>query len=233
MPHRSATSTDLRAALRGVRAFLLDMDGVTVKAGKPIPGATEAIEELDRRGMPYRIVTNTSAISRETLSRWSAKLGTPIPADRFESALSATAAWTARHFPGRPMYVLASEDAKREFSGQRLLSHDEASDPESDVAAVIVGDSPEEATYDNMNRAFRLVMRGALLIGMHRKRLVADSRRTDARLRRLRRRPRIRKPPARDGDRQAVRRLLRAGRPRSAQGSRPGPRPERHRDGRR
>jgi HAD superfamily hydrolase (TIGR01458 family) len=168
MPHRPAPSTDLRAALHGVRAFLLDMDGVTVKAGKPIPGATEAIQELDRRRLPYRIVTNTSAISRETLSRWSAKLGTPIPADRFESALSATAAWTARHFPDRPMYVLASDDAKREFSGQRLLSHSEASHPEAEVAAVIVGDSPEEASYDNMNRAFRLVMRGALLIGMHR-----------------------------------------------------------------
>jgi len=168
MPHRSPRSTHLRAALRGVRAFLLDMDGVTVSAGKPIPGTTEAIAELDRRGMPYRIVTNTSAISRATLSRWSAKLGTPIPAARFESALSASAAWTARHFPGQPLYVLASDDAKQEFAGQRLLSHEEAAAPDAAAAAVIVGDSPEEATYDNMNRAFRLVLRGAVLVGMHR-----------------------------------------------------------------
>jgi HAD superfamily hydrolase (TIGR01458 family) len=168
MPHRARPSTDLRAALRGVRAFLLDMDGVTVSAGKPIPGTTEAIAELDRRGLPYRIVTNTSAISRATLSRWSAKLGTPIPAARFESALSASAAWTARQFPGRPLYVLASEDAKQEFAGQRLLSHEEAAARDAVAAAVVVGDSPEEATYDNMNRAFRLVLRGAVLVGMHR-----------------------------------------------------------------
>jgi HAD superfamily hydrolase (TIGR01458 family) len=168
MPHRRGPSTDLRAAMRGVRALLLDMDGVTVLAGKAIPGATEAIRELDRRGTPYRIVTNTSAISRQTLSRWSAKLGTPIPAERFESALSASAAWTARHFPGQPLYVLCSEDAKREFVGQRLLSHDEAEAPDAPVAAVLIGDSPEEATYDNLNRAFRLVLRGAELIGMHR-----------------------------------------------------------------
>lgn len=168
MPHRSRRSTDLHAALRGVRALLLDMDGVTVVAGKAIPGATEAIAELDRRGMPYRIVTNTSAISRETLSRWSAKLGTPIPAARFESALSASAAWTARHFPGQPLYVLGSNDAKQEFAGQRLLSHEEAAASEAHAAAVVVGDSPEEATYDNLNRAFRLVLNGAVLIGMHR-----------------------------------------------------------------
>jgi HAD superfamily hydrolase (TIGR01458 family) len=168
MPHRRGPSTDLRAALRGVRALLLDMDGVTVLAGKAIPGATEAIRELDRRGMPYRIVTNTSAISRQTLSRWSAKLGTPIPAERFESALSASAAWTARHFAGEPLYVLCSEDAKQEFTGQRLLSHDEAEAPDARVAAVLIGDSPEEATYENLNRAFRLVLGGAVLIGMHR-----------------------------------------------------------------
>ena len=168
MPHRRGPSTDLRAALRGVRALLLDMDGVTVLAGKAIPGATEAIRELDRRGMPYRIVTNTSAISRQTLSRWSSKLGTPIPAERIESALSASAAWTARHYPGEPLYVLCSDDAKQEFAGQRLLSHDEAEAPDATVAAVLIGDSPEEATYDNLNRAFRLVLRGAELIGMHR-----------------------------------------------------------------
>ena len=168
MPHQPRPTTVLRAAMRGVRALLLDLDGVIVLAGKAIPGSGEAIAELERRAMPYRIVTNTSAVSRETLSRWSARLGTPIPASRFESALSATAAWTARHFEGQPLYVLASEDARTEFAGQRLLTHEEASAPEATAAAVMVGDSPEEATYDNLNRAFRLVLGGALLVGMHR-----------------------------------------------------------------
>lgn len=168
MPQRPLPPIDLGAALRGVRALLLDLDGVIVLAAKAIPGATEAISELERRGLPYRIVTNTSAVSRETLSRWSAKLGAPIPPERFESALSASAAWTARHFKDRPLYVLASADARTEFAGQRLLSHEQAGRRGATVAAVVIGDSPEEATYDNLNRAFRLVLGGAALIGMHR-----------------------------------------------------------------
>jgi HAD superfamily hydrolase (TIGR01458 family) len=168
MPHRSRPPTDLGAALRGVRALLLDLDGVIVLAGEAIPGAAEALNELERRRMPYRIVTNTSAVSRKTLSRWSAKLGAPIPPERFESALSASAAWTARHFKDRPLYVLASEDARTEFAGQRLLSHEEAGRRGATAAAVLIGDSPEDATYDNLNRAFRLVLDGAALIGMHR-----------------------------------------------------------------
>jgi HAD superfamily hydrolase (TIGR01458 family) len=168
MPHASQPTTDLRAAMRGVRAFLLDLDGVIVTAGKAVPGAADAIAGLERRSVPYRIVTNTSAVSRATLSRWSSKLGVPIPAERFESALSASAAWTARTFPDAPLYVLASDDAKSEFAGQRLMSHEEAGAPGAAAAAVVIGDSPAEATFDNLNRAFRLIRGGARLIGMHR-----------------------------------------------------------------
>jgi HAD superfamily hydrolase (TIGR01458 family) len=157
----------LRKALEGVRALLLDLDGVIVVAGEAVPGAPEAVATLEARGFPYRIVTNTSAVSRATLSRWSAKIGAPIPASRFQSALSASAAWTARVFPDAPLYVLASEDAQTEFAGQHLLTHEEAGERGAMAAAVIIGDSPEEVTFDNMNRAFRLVLGGALLVGMH------------------------------------------------------------------
>jgi HAD superfamily hydrolase (TIGR01458 family) len=159
---------DLRRALDGVRALLLDLDGVVVVAGEAIPGAAAALASLETRAVPYRIVTNTSAVSRATLARWASKLGAPVPAARFQSALSASAAWTARAFPDAPLYVLASEDARQEFAGQRLLSHEDAGARGAVAAAVVIGDSPEEATYDNLNRAFRLVRGGARLVGMHR-----------------------------------------------------------------
>ena len=157
-----------RQALAGVRALLLDLDGVIVRAGEAVPGSVEAIRMLEDRRVPYRIVTNTSLVSRGSLSRWAAKLGNDIPPERFQSALSASAAFAQRAFAGEPLYVLASGDARTEFVGQRLLSHEEASASDARAAAVIVGDSPEELTYENLNRAFRLVRSGARLIGMHR-----------------------------------------------------------------
>ena len=161
-------ATDLRAALAGVRALLLDLDGVIVRAGEAVPGSVDAIRTLEQRRIPYRIVTNTSLVSRASLSRWAARFGNDIPPERFQSALSASAAYARRTFPGAPLYVLASDDARTEFAGQRLLSHAEAGAPDARAAAVIVGDSPEELTYENLNRAFRLVRTGARLIGMHR-----------------------------------------------------------------
>ena len=166
--HHSPPSTDLRVALAGVRALLLDLDGVIVLKGELLPGAREALAELDARQIPYRIVTNTSLISRLSLSRWGERLGAPIQANRIISALSASAAYTRHRHPGKPLFVMASSDALTEFSGQRLLSSDEADRPGARVAAVVVGDAPEAVTYDNLNRAFQLVRGGAELIGMHR-----------------------------------------------------------------
>ena len=131
------------------------------------PGAAQALAALAERRIPYRIVTNTSLVSRATLSRWSARLGAPIPADRFQSALSVSAAYTARRFPGQPLYVLTSDDARSEFAGQHLMTDEEAGKRDAHAAAVVVGDSPEAATWDNLNRAFRLIRNGAELIGMH------------------------------------------------------------------
>jgi HAD superfamily hydrolase (TIGR01458 family) len=130
----------------------------------------EALGELRRRAVPFRVMTNTSLVSRATLEGWGRRAGLDVPADHIISSLSATAAYTARVFPGEPLYVLAADDARSEFAGQHLLSHDAAGGAGARAAAVVVGDSPDDVTYDTLNRAFRLVMAGAALIGMHRNR---------------------------------------------------------------
>jgi len=160
----------LRAALAGVRGLLLDLDGVIVARNQLLPGVAEALATLDRRGLPFRIVTNTSATSRVGLAGFGRSLGLTIPPERIVSCLSVSAAWTARRFPGQPLYVLASPDARTEFQGQHLLEHAEAARPGASAAAVVVGDSPADVRYDVLNAAFRLVLGGAALIAMHRNR---------------------------------------------------------------
>ena len=161
-------SSGLAAALSGVRGLLLDLDGVVILAGRAIDGAPAALATLDRRGIPYRIVTNTSLMSRAAMAAWAARAGFSLPPEHILSALSLSAAYTRRRHAGRPIFVLASEDARSEFAGQHLLSDEAAGRPGATASAVVVGDSPESATYDNLNHAFRLVRSGAELIGMHR-----------------------------------------------------------------
>jgi HAD superfamily hydrolase (TIGR01450 family) len=158
----------LREELTHVRALVIDIDGVLVLAGKAIPGAADALAELDRRGIPWRILTNTSTASRPTLSDRLAGFGLAVPPDRITTSLSAAAAYTARHFPGQPLFAIAAPAALPEFDGQRLLSAEEADAPGARAGAVVIGDGGDDLSYRNLNRAFRLVRRGAALLAMHR-----------------------------------------------------------------
>jgi HAD superfamily hydrolase (TIGR01458 family) len=159
----------LREALRGVRGFVLDADGVLVLQGAALPGSMEAVRSLTARGIPFRVVTNFSQLHRETLADWFGRGGLPIDPERIITGTSATAAHTAARHAGRPLFVLAAADARREFEGQRLLTADEAdAAPPGTVAAVVIGDAGDDLSYRNMDVAFRLVRRGAELLSMHR-----------------------------------------------------------------
>jgi HAD superfamily hydrolase (TIGR01450 family) len=168
MPDRRPPGADLRATLRGVEAFILDADGVLILKGQEIPGSSAALERLDERGIPYRVVTNFSGAHRETLAARFAQGGTPIPAHRFITSASAAAAYTLTRFAGRPIYVLSAADALREFDGQQLLTRDEAEADPSSVAAVVIGDGGDDLSFRNLDTAFRLIRGGAAFLAMHR-----------------------------------------------------------------
>ena len=159
----------LTEAVRGVRGLVLDADGVIVLKGAPLPGSVEAIQALQERGIPFRVVTNFSQLHRQTLAGWFAKAGVAIDPGAMITAASATAAYTAAVHAGRPLFVLAAEDAGREFDGQRRMTADEVEAlPAGSVGAVVIGDAGDDLSYRNLDIAFRLVRRGAELLAMHR-----------------------------------------------------------------
>ena len=163
------TGDRLRAALRGVRGFVLDADGVLVLQGAPLPGSMEAVSSLGARSIPFRVVTNFSQLHRATLAEWFGRGGLTIDPDRIITGTSAAAAHTAARHPGRPIFVLAAPDARREFVGQHLVTPDEAdAAPPGTVAAVVLGDAGDDLSYRNLDIAFRLVRGGADLLSMHR-----------------------------------------------------------------
>lgn len=159
--------TDLSDALSGVRGLVLDADGVIVFKGELLPGAAKALARLVTLGIPFRIVTNFSAAHRNTLSARFADGA--VPGDRFITAASAAAAYTAAHHPGGRIFVISAPDALREFDGQALVSADEAdAAAPGELAAVVIGDGGNDLSYRNLDVAFRAIRRGAEFVAMHR-----------------------------------------------------------------
>ncbi|HYN70369.1 MAG TPA: HAD-IIA family hydrolase [Candidatus Eisenbacteria bacterium] len=161
--------SDLRKALQGVRAFVLDADGVLVLRGEPIAGSIEALHELEARGIPYRVVTNFSAAHRSTLAAGFARAsGLDVDAARIITAASAAAAYTAARHPGEPLLVLAAPDALREWDGQQLVTPEAADRDGARVGAVVIGDAGDDLSYRNLDIAFRRLRAGAEFVAMHR-----------------------------------------------------------------
>ena len=160
---------NLRAALEGVRAFVLDADGVLLFKGAPIDGSAAAIEELRRRHIPYRVVTNYSSAHRSSLAAAFGKAtGLNVDGAEIITAASAAAGHTQRHHPGAPILVLAAPDARREWAGQDVVSPDEAEARVEPVAAVVIGDAGDDLSFRNLDIAFRQLHAGAEFVAMHR-----------------------------------------------------------------
>jgi HAD superfamily hydrolase (TIGR01450 family) len=157
-----------RDALAGVRAVILDADGVLIFKGEPLPGAAAALRTLRDAGVPFRIVTNFSSAHRETLAVRFGRGGFPVDPGRIVTAASSAAAYTAARYPGEPLFVLAVPDARREFDGQRLLTAAEAADPGASAAAVVIGDAGHDLSFENLDAAYGLIRRGAAFLAMHR-----------------------------------------------------------------
>ncbi|HET9853265.1 MAG TPA: HAD-IIA family hydrolase [Candidatus Limnocylindrales bacterium] len=162
-------SAELRAAVAGVRAFVLDADGVLLFKGAPISGSAEAIAELRSRGLPYRVVTNYSSAHRSSLAAAFGKAtGLEVDGAEIITAASAAAAYTAREHPGGAILVLGTPDARREWAGQEILSADEADARSQAIAAVVIGDAGDDLSFRNLDIAFRQLRNGAAFVAMHR-----------------------------------------------------------------
>jgi HAD superfamily hydrolase (TIGR01450 family) len=66
--------------------------------------------------------------------------------------------------------VIATPDGRREFDGQHLMRYEEADVPDARAAAVVIGDGGADLSFENLDRAFRLIRNGADLLAMHRNR---------------------------------------------------------------
>ena len=151
--------------IEGIRALLLDLDGVLYVEDEPIAGARAAVERLRGR-FALRFVTNTTAHSRaRTLDKLS-RMGFDVE----PGELVTPAALAVRHCRERGherVALVMNEEVKGDFA-----ELEEAGEPGGGEAAdaVIIGDLGPAFGYDILNGAFRQVIAGAELIALQKNR---------------------------------------------------------------
>lgn len=112
-------------------AILLDAYGVLVDLSGALPGAAAWIDELNRRGKPYWLASNTAARLPESAARRYQGFGLAIPAERILSSGMLLKPYFAEHgLIGRRIRVLGPEDSRRyaELAGGVVVGPGEAFD---------------------------------------------------------------------------------------------------------
>ena len=148
-------------AQRLVRGVLLDIDGVLHVSMHPVAGAAEVLHWLEQTGYPTCLVTNTTTMTRASLTRRLQGIGLPVREEQVITAPVATAAYIRQHFPAQRCWVLTKGDTIEAFAGIDLVGDDD------EASVVVIGGAEELLTYEAMNHAFQLVMNGAALLAMH------------------------------------------------------------------
>jgi HAD superfamily hydrolase (TIGR01458 family) len=149
------------AALEGVEGILLDLSGVMYVEDEAVPGAAETLAAVRSRGLPIRLVTNTTMRPRRSILERLERLG--LEADPAELITPATLAKSRCEQAGYESVALVVLDELREDL-EGLEQRDES------VDAVIVGDLGDRWSYEVLNEAFRHLMDGAALIALQKNR---------------------------------------------------------------
>ena len=149
--------------MKDVKGFLIDLDGVLYVGDHAIKGARESIDLLRDKKYAFRFVSNTTRKCRNTIAGQLSSLGFDIPVKYiFTPPLAAVACM--KNAGKHRCYLLTTGDVYRDFE------HECFCDTGTTVDFVIIGDAGDKITYDNLNTAFRYLMKGAEMIALEKDR---------------------------------------------------------------
>jgi HAD superfamily hydrolase (TIGR01458 family) len=147
--------------MRTADGCVLDLDGTIYFRDELIPGASDAIDRLRRSKVPLCFATNTTRRPRSEIVSRLAVMGIEATADEVFTAPVAASRWLAGVGAER-ISLLLPESTFEEF--QAFTFDDQT--PEF----VVVGDLGKEWTYERLNRAFRALRSGAVLVAIQKNR---------------------------------------------------------------
>lgn len=147
-----------------IDGVLLDIDGVLAVSWEAIPGAVEALGWLRERGIPFRLITNTTTHTRTDLAETLSAAGLVVEPEEIITAVVATATYLRERHPGARCALLTDGDAEADLADVRILPLDTG----EHLDVMLIGGASDDFSYANINRVFRRVMEGAALVGMHR-----------------------------------------------------------------
>lgn len=90
-------------------AYIFDMDGTIYLGDELLPGAKRLIEELRRRDIPVRFLSNNPTKNPVQYAEKLQKLGLPTPLDEIANTVVTTVRWLKHHHPQATVFPIAEQ----------------------------------------------------------------------------------------------------------------------------
>jgi NagD protein len=144
--------------IRDKKGFICDMDGVLYHGNHLLPGAREFVNWLIREGKRFIFLTNSSERSPRELRQKLERMGLDVEESHFYTSALATAGFLSSQKPGGSAYLIGDAGLTKAIYDAGFSMNDINPD------YVVVGET-RTYNYEKIERAVKLVLNGARLIG--------------------------------------------------------------------
>ena len=145
-------------ALRSKNAFICDMDGVIYHGNRIIPHVREFVSWLQENDKKFLFLTNSSERSPRELAQKLGRMGLEVDESHFYTSALATASFLESQCRGGSVYVIGEPGLTFALYEAGFSMNDVNPD------YVVFGET-RSLSYEKIEKAVRLVMNGAKLIG--------------------------------------------------------------------
>ncbi len=137
--------------------YLIDMDGVLYRGTQLIPGADLFIQQLRKRKIPFRFLTNNSQRTRRDMVAKLARMGIAVEEEHVFTCAMATARFLAQQKPNGTAYVIGEGGLLTALHQNGYAVVDHAPD------YVVVGEG-RTFNLELVEAAVRMILGGAKLV---------------------------------------------------------------------
>lgn len=153
--------------LKGIKLFLMDMDGTVYIGPQKIPGAFEALETLRANGRRVCFLTNNSSRSQDQYVEHIRRYDFEASEDEVYTSSLATCLYVKKHYPNAKVFALATPRVREEMRRQGLNVMEDCPTDRADYPDVVIVAFDTTLTYDRLYAACRYINAGAAYVATH------------------------------------------------------------------
>ena len=151
---------DKTQLLKGIRLFVLDMDGTFYLGDKIIEGSLDFLETVRKTGRKFLFFTNNSSKIPSVYVEKLAKMNCHVTEKDVMTSGDVTIKYLQTHYPGKTVYLLGTPVLEESFRSAGISLTNEQPD------IVVVG-FDMTLTYEKLERACTFIRNGALFLATH------------------------------------------------------------------